>query len=570
MTKRHTEKDDATAGTRFHEAHDAIFNDIADMPIEEVQGALTQVGISGRAFHERFQSRVQDLATRLQKDGHEAPPFLESLLQQTSDSSKLLSAPTATQSEAKLPETERRYEGHRPRHWTNRSVLALAGDRDPVEVITERARDLVMRGLDHDWHGPPYDPLQLAAILHLEVRPLADIPDARTVPVTPDGFRIEFNPNRPIGRMRYSLAHEIAHTLFPDCGDLIRNRATHANVTRDEWQLEALCNIAAAELLMPFGSFPTVDVDLVDINRILILQKQFKVSTEALLLRVIHLATTRCAAFSASQIEGGRDAGRWRVDYVIGTRRWKHANLRGLSLPPETSLAECAKIGFTMRRDEVWAGTRLRVEAVALPPYPGAIAPRVAGFLIDPEDIAGRDSSALSEIFGDALSPRGEGPKLIVHVVTDRAQTWGGGGFAAAVRRRWPEIHEDFRTWAGTHGLTLGTVRFCAADSGTRVASMVAQHGYGPQGSARIRYTALAQCITEVFQSASLAGETIHMPRIGTGHGGGSWPIIRDILQDAVAATLVSATVYRLPSQTSQPEQTGLSFGQPVGGGTRG
>ena len=26
---------------------------------------------------------------------------------------------------------------------------------------------------------------------------------------------IEFNPTRPRGRLRFSLAHEIAHTLFP-------------------------------------------------------------------------------------------------------------------------------------------------------------------------------------------------------------------------------------------------------------------------------------------------------------------------------------------------------------------
>src|SRR5690606_23737670 len=127
--------------------------------------------------------------------------------------------------------------------------------RDPIEMISERARALVLKAFDAGWEGPPFDPFHLADLLRIEAIPKHDVGDARTVPVGRSGFRIEFNPSRPRERLRYSVAHEIAHTLFPDCAERVRHRASRAEIVGDEWQLEALCNVAAAEFLMPIGSF---------------------------------------------------------------------------------------------------------------------------------------------------------------------------------------------------------------------------------------------------------------------------------------------------------------------------
>ena len=442
-------------------------------------------------------------------------------------------------------------------------MLALAGDRDPIEAVTEQARALVTRALDQDWTGPPFDPIKLASLLGFDVRPLADIPDARTVPVGEDRFRIDYNPNRPSGRVRYSVAHEIAHTLFPDCAKRVRNRVAHANATVDEWQLEALCNIAAAEILMPFGTFPSASDRLTDIDRVLTLQKQFKVSTEALLLRIVRIAPVTCAAFSASQVEEGSRRGRWRVDYVIGSSSWPEGALRGALLPSDTRVHECASgVGYTARCDEEWDDRQVHIEAVALPPYPGSITPRVAGFVSFTDEASASAPPSLVEVVGDALRPRGTGRKIVAHVVTDKAQTWGGGGFAATMRQKWAAVHEDYAVWAGPFGrnLRLGNVRFCDASDDVSVASMVAQHGYGAARSARIRYVALEQCLVEVFREAAAVGATIHLPRIGTGHGGGSWPIIRDMLETAAARWRVAATVYRLPTRETEVSQERLTF----------
>ena len=134
--------------------------------------------------------------------------------------------------------------------WTNASVLRLGTD-DPVAEITARARSIALAGMDKGWNGPPFDPIALAELLGIDVVANASIRDAQTVPVPRGKVRIEFNPNRPRGRTRYSVAHELAHTLFPDVAEKVRHRGLHHGSGRDDWQLEALCNIGAAELLMP-------------------------------------------------------------------------------------------------------------------------------------------------------------------------------------------------------------------------------------------------------------------------------------------------------------------------------
>ncbi len=124
-----------------------------------------------------------------------------------------------------------------------------------------------MNAMDIGWSGPPFDPLALADLLEIEVIPRDDVREAQTVATERGKPRIEYNPTRPRGRLRYSLAHEIAHTLFPDWAEQVRKRAPHSELEGDDWQLEALCNIAAAEFVMPIGSFtdlatPDVGVDV--------------------------------------------------------------------------------------------------------------------------------------------------------------------------------------------------------------------------------------------------------------------------------------------------------------------
>jgi len=102
-------------------------------------------------------------------------------------------------------------------------------------------------------------PFQLADLLGIDAVPKHDVDDARTVPVGRSGFRIEFNPARPRGRLRHSIAHVIAHTLLPDCAEQVRHRLKRESLNVDEWQLEGLCNLAAAEIPDADRQFPGVE-----------------------------------------------------------------------------------------------------------------------------------------------------------------------------------------------------------------------------------------------------------------------------------------------------------------------
>src|SRR5690242_12132492 len=102
--------------------------------------------------------------------------------------------------------------------WTHESIRLLGGS-DPVSDIIQRGQALTLRAIEGGWQGPPYDPFALADFLRIPVIPSTDVADARTVPSRGGEIRIEYNPMRPRARVRYSVAHEIAHTLFPDCAD---------------------------------------------------------------------------------------------------------------------------------------------------------------------------------------------------------------------------------------------------------------------------------------------------------------------------------------------------------------
>jgi O-acetyl-ADP-ribose deacetylase (regulator of RNase III) len=443
--------------------------------------------------------------------------------------------------------------------WTNRSVIEFAKGADPVEAVTKAARDLAVQAMDQGWKGPPFDPLSLAEFQKIDVVPRDDVFDARTVPVG-SSLRIEFNPNKPKARVRYSVAHEIAHTIFPDCAKTVRNRTVLHETTSDDWQLEALCNIAAAELLMPAGSLGSLTRGDLGVDHLLELRELYEVSSEAIFIRAAQMSEYPCAMFCASRSASEQN---YHIDYTIHSPFWQTPIFKGLSLPHASVVSHCTAIGFTAKRDEEWKRSiTFHVECVAIPGYPGSAQPRVVGMLTTkrPETEKG---PALAEVKGNALAPRGQGSKLVVQVVNDGTPNWGGGGFAQALAHRWPEIQEDFRRWVeSNHGaLNLGNVRIANVDDQISVASMVCQKGYRKSVNPKIRYTALRKCLEAVAAFASQHHASAHMPRIGCGLAGGRWDVVRELVTATLSAKGVPVTVYDLPSvHSKEPAQQRLKL----------
>lgn len=448
----------------------------------------------------------------------------------------------------------------KPQVWTNPSVLALAGDSDPVQAITQKARSVAMQAIQEGWPGPPYDPFALAEHLKVSVVARQDIPDARTIP-SRSGYLIEFNPNRPRGRVKYSICHELAHTLFPDCAKRVRNRVTHRDMKGDDWQLEILCNIGAAELLMPVGSTPSLEGERISIDGILEARKQHEVSSEAVLLRAVRLTSDQCCVFSSSRrSSAGHD--RYMIDYAVASRSWVKSIPAGSALPDETVVGECTAIGFTAKGHEEWhAVGDVRVECLGVPAYPNQTYPRVIG-VIRPLKQIPVNIADITYIRGDAGSPRGSGQRIVAQVVNDSAYTWGGG-FSLVARERWPAAQKAFRSWAerDRSNLRLGNVHVADVDQNFAVVSMIAQHGFGLSPKPRIRYMALRTCLEQLGTVAAARNATVHMPKIGSGQAGGSWSIVRELVQEAVCARQVKVFVYELPSGPGpSPPQASLEF----------
>jgi len=444
--------------------------------------------------------------------------------------------------------------------WTNPSVLALSSDSDPVEVITAKARDLVFHALERGWQGPPFDPFALAELMQIETVPTPEVLDARTVPLPGNRFKIEFNPDRPRRRTRYSIFHEIAHTLFPDCGQMIRNRGAHIASRPDDWQLETLCNIAAAEFLLPTGALGEMSNLRPSVDVVLELRDRYEASAEAALLRIRRLTADPALAFSCHRDNA---SGRYVVEYAVPTSSAEWTVRQGSLLPIRTAATECTAIGYTAKRTEHWPHLgEVHVECIGIAPFPRDIYPRVIGF-VRPVHLQPAHELPLTYLRGDATQMRGIGPKILIQIVNDGAFTWGGGGFAAAVKRRWPLAQKMYTSQVTTERskLRLGNIVVSALEPDVTLTSLVAQHGYGPSPRPRIRYGALRDCLIQVFDMAKTLNASVHMPRIGTGLAGGSWPVVEEIINETLTRMGTSVFVYdRVQGKERSKAQQDLRF----------
>jgi len=75
----------------------------------------------------------------------------------------------------------------------------------------------------------------------------------------------------------------------------------------------------------------------------------------------------------------------------------------------------------------------------------------------------------------------------------------------------------------------------------------VAQRGTRPtDGVPPIRYDALRECLTALAEQAASRSASVHMPRIGCGLAGGSWPEVEAIIDATLLVAGVPVHVYDL------------------------
>lgn len=434
--------------------------------------------------------------------------------------------------------------------WTNKSVLALAGENDPIDVMQKIVREFVLKARETGWAGPPFNPLKLAEALNVQVVANSKISDARIFSVD-SGARLEFNPQQPRERVRFSIAHELAHLFFPDWKDEVRNRKYHKS--GDHWQLEMLCNLAASEFVLPIGSLPS-STEVSPIEELMVQRRSFDVSAEAFLMRIARVSEVPIAVFFAHRLGDLAENAEYRVDYCVASPSAPPIDISGLNIPAGSKIRVCTAVGYTDRSTEDWVtGEPTEIEFVGLSPYPGQIYPRVAGLVRFRS--ARADVRPIRYVHGSVLEPRGSGLRIICQVVNDKAVKWGGG-VARKIGQKYPQAEEAFSAEMIKlkMGERLGQVIFYQAEANTVVASMVAQEGFGPSLFPRLRYTAIESGIRAIAGYAAEKSASIHMPRIGTGAAGGEWNIIEELLEEEIIRKGVGVTVYDLPPARKQFE----------------
>lgn len=436
-------------------------------------------------------------------------------------------------------------------HWTNKSVLKLARQGDPTKIIQEKARSIVLKAQEQGWSGPPFNPMEIAKAMGAVFEANSSIADARLI-ATDNGPKIEYNPRQPRERVRFSIAHEIAHLLFEDWYEYVRNRGGSKDI-KDEWQLEMLCNLAASEFVLPIGSLkPSGDISRME--ALMKERREYDVSAEAFLIRIAKTSTAPIGVFFASPNVDIENERKYRIDYGVLSPTAPEINLPSIEVPNGSIVHACTAIGHTDNAIENWiSGNPTQIECVGLPGYPGSIYPRVAGLVRfeHPRE----DRSLIRTIHGDVLDPRGNDCKIICQLVNDKATKWGGG-IARKTARKFPEAEKQFtENFLNIQSdQRLGSAIFSVVDSKLVIASLVGQVGYGKSSLPRIRYTALENALEAVAEKAVSLGASIHMPRIGTGAAGGTWAVIEEILDDVVVRRGLEITVYEVPPKRVQLE----------------
>lgn len=242
-------------------------------------------------------------------------------------------------------------------------LIRSTGSRDAEAAIRAKAKELV------DLHvrsfGEPSIPISVDILASLrgigrsEEAPVHSS-DAELVPDGRGGMTMRVNVDRPETRQRFSIAHEISHTFFPEYTTKAwcRTDARYRKRENAEDFLEMLCDIGAAELLFPQPWFGRDAAAVTDAAGLIRLATTYHASREAAIRRYVETSPESVAAvffawklkptqkgtvgnadqrnlFGISAEVAFRDAVRLRIEYSVPSESFK---AEGHFLPKDKSV----------------------------------------------------------------------------------------------------------------------------------------------------------------------------------------------------------------------------------------
>ena len=259
-------------------------------------------------------------------------------------------------------------------HESIRALLteALKGE-SAADVIRRKARQIISKH-SHWWKGPPFCPVELADLEGIKVQEAkCDIKSDGRIFHIGDQVYIEYAPDQSDERIRFTICHELAHTLFGDCFKRERRRS---QAEKDEREFENLCHVGASEFLFPIEAFSTdLGTAMISATRIQELASRYKASVDATSRRIVHLQNhPACVVFAQYKEPVGNSVVSLSVQYAVSNANFPHKIQRGLKINSK-SVANHAyaskKPASSPRENWNIAGTwgRFRVEAVPLPKF---------------------------------------------------------------------------------------------------------------------------------------------------------------------------------------------------------
>ena len=196
--------------------------------------------------------------------------------------------------------------------------------------------DALLRQIGTDWLPPPFNPFMVAQALGIRCRQAAGGNADGLIAVRDGDPLILYRRRRSNVQTYFTLFHEIAHTLFPE----YRRDFLHAGDRRlfgPAGQLEYLCNIAAAEFLMPMDLFgKDLEERGFGAAQVPHLCRRYQAAAEEVCLRMIEADGAECVLAlyePRRQKRGGRQS--LSFTYVLPTGRFRAAGGR---LPSDVDL----------------------------------------------------------------------------------------------------------------------------------------------------------------------------------------------------------------------------------------
>lgn len=447
--------------------------------------------------------------------------------------------------------------------WSHPSVkrlIAESGNQDPMDEIKTRARNKVLEAFELGWNGPPFSPVQLAKYLGIDVIPNDDVLDARIIPISEDNFQIQYNPFQRNTRINFSISHEIAHTLFSDCAQSVRNREQRPFENRE---LEQLCNAAAAEIQLPYALFSN-DANSISpsMKGLIGLATKYNASLESVFMRYTEVVDRPCAIL----IGVFQTDDKITIDYFKTSRSFPQLLPSYIEVPQDSKAYECTSPGWTDSDENVvWdflGDQTYNVYSAGISPYRRDNKPRV-GMLVLPTtevEVTAQNGKVIIN-YGDATKPRGKGKKIIAQVVNTSGAL--GRGFGKSLSENYPVVKTELIKWkADKIRFKLGQTNLIKVTSDLYVFQMLAQKGLkSTEAEIALRYNELRKCLIELREKALELNSSVHMPAIGSGEAGGNWEIIIGMIHDELVNFNVKVNIYFFPGRPiTEKSPSNLTF----------